>query len=129
MYAVVVKDWKMSPRGVRREPIIAPQRERRALARIGEALAPRKRGAARLRGPRGEEMIIPRSLYALCGNGAPRAIRAPDLQIRSHLVPIARSTTYLECGPLGVHRGGACSPAAAPRPEGKRPDTGCDADL
>jgi excisionase family DNA binding protein len=65
MYAVVVKDWKTSPRGVSREPIIAPQRERRALERIGEALAPRKRGAARLRGPRGEEMIIPRSLYAV----------------------------------------------------------------
>src|SRR5439155_9775088 len=63
MYAVVVKDAR--PRGVSREPIIAPQRERRALERIGEALAPRKRGAARLRGPRGEEMIIPRSLYAV----------------------------------------------------------------
>jgi len=65
MYAVVVKDLRMRPRGASREPIIAPQRERRALERIDEALSPRKRGVARLRGPRGEEMIIPQSLYAV----------------------------------------------------------------
>jgi len=35
MYAVFVKDWKVSPPAVGREPIIAPERERRALARIG----------------------------------------------------------------------------------------------
>jgi len=65
MYAVVVKQSKASSRELRREPIIAPQRERRALERIGKALAPNTRGAARLRGPRGEEMIIPRSLYVV----------------------------------------------------------------
>lgn len=37
---------------VGRQPIIAPERERRALARIGKALTPKMPGKARLRGPR-----------------------------------------------------------------------------
>ena len=65
MYSLVVKDWKVSRAGGSREPIVAPQRERPALERIRQALAPKKPGRARLRGPRGEEMIIPQSLYAV----------------------------------------------------------------
>jgi excisionase family DNA binding protein len=59
-----VKDWRVSPTRDARAPIIAQARERAALERIGAALVPKKRGTARLRGPRGEEMIIPQSLYA-----------------------------------------------------------------
>ena len=43
---------------------MAPERERKAMERIGQALAPKRPGKARLRGPHGEEMIIPHSLYA-----------------------------------------------------------------
>lgn len=66
MYSLLVKkDRDVPPVRGSREPILAPERERPALLRIGEALAPKRPGAARLRGPRGEEMIIPQSLYAV----------------------------------------------------------------
>jgi excisionase family DNA binding protein len=66
MYSLLVKqDRNMAPARGSREPIIALERERPALVRIGEALAPKRPGAARLRGPRGEEMVIPQSLYAV----------------------------------------------------------------
>ena len=60
-----MEDWTASPGHLSREPIIAPAGERQALERIGRAIAPPNRGVARLRGPRGEEMIIPQSLYAV----------------------------------------------------------------
>jgi excisionase family DNA binding protein len=66
MYSLVVrKDWDAQPSDVSPEPIGAPERQRQALVRIGKALTLKKPGAARLRGPRGEEMIIPQSLYAV----------------------------------------------------------------
>ena len=66
MYSLMVrKERDDSPADVSREPIIAPERERAALTRIGDALAPKRPGTARLRGPRGEEMLIPQSLYAV----------------------------------------------------------------
>jgi excisionase family DNA binding protein len=66
MYSLAVrKDQDTPPVAGSRDPIVAPERERRALERIGEALAPKRSSAARLRGPRGEEMIIPQSLYAV----------------------------------------------------------------
>jgi len=40
-----------------------------------------------------------------CKIGARRAIRTPDLDIRSHLTPLEGSMTYVECASLGVHRG------------------------
>jgi excisionase family DNA binding protein len=66
MYSVVVKrERDDAPADVSREPIAAPERERAALTRIGDALGPKRPGAARLRGPRGEEMLLPQSLYAV----------------------------------------------------------------
>ena len=66
MYSLMVrKERDDSPADVSREPIVAPERERAALTRIGDALAPKRPGTARLRGPRGEEMLIPQSLYAV----------------------------------------------------------------
>ena len=46
-------------------------------------------------------------------DGAPRAIRTPDLQIRSHLAPLDRSMTYVESTSVGVHRG--CIAERSPR--------------
>ena len=65
MYSLLVRKVQDGPPAdPGREPIVAPERERAALTRIGGVLGPKKPGAARLRGPRGEEMLIPPSLYA-----------------------------------------------------------------
>jgi len=101
MYAVVVKDRKASPSGASREPIIAAQRERRALERIGHALAPKMRGAARLRGPRGEEMIIPQSLYAVLVQAVKDLMSGRAVSI----MPVtAELTTQQAAGLLNVSR-------------------------
>jgi excisionase family DNA binding protein len=101
MYAVVVKDWKVDPAGASREPIIAPERERPALERIGEALGPKRRGAARLRGPRGEEMIIPQSLYAVLVQAVKELMRGRAISI----VPVTvELTTQQAADMLNVSR-------------------------
>src|ERR671918_218157 len=101
MYAVVVKDGKVDRAGASREPIIAPERERPALERIGEALAPKRRGAARLRGPRGEEMHIPQSLYAVLVQAVKELMRGRAISI----VPVtAELTTQQAADMLNVSR-------------------------
>lgn len=52
----------MATNTVTREPIIAPEKERLELERIEKTL-PAKHGKARLIGPKGEQSIIPESLY------------------------------------------------------------------
>ena len=80
------------------------------------------RQEARRRTPEAHQMLTTDFLNG-CGildkslkiNGAPRAIRTPDLQIRSHLVASVRSIAYPVCTALGVRRGGALHLAAAGR--------------
>jgi excisionase family DNA binding protein len=101
MYSVVVKDWHVKPAGVSREPIVAPERERGALERIGQALAPKKPGRARLRGPRGEEMIIPQSLYAVLVQAVKELMNGRAISI----VPVtAELTTQQAADMLNVSR-------------------------
>jgi excisionase family DNA binding protein len=101
MYSVVVKDWDVSSAGVSREPIVAPERERRALERIGEALRPKKSRGARLRGPRGEEMIIPQSLYAVLVQAVKQLMSGRAISI----VPVtAELTTQQAADMLNVSR-------------------------
>jgi excisionase family DNA binding protein len=98
LYTVVVGRWDAN-RAVR-EPIVAPARERKALERIGRALAP-KPGKARLRGPHGEEMIIPHSLYTALLQAVKQLMSGRAISI----VPVtAELTTQQAADMLNVSR-------------------------
>lgn len=84
-----------------REPIIAPERERKALERIGKALPSKRPGKARLRGPHGEEMIIPHSLYAVLVQAVKQLMSGRAISI----VPVmAELTTQQAADMLNVSR-------------------------
>jgi excisionase family DNA binding protein len=87
--------------GGSREPIVAPERERPALERIRQALGPKKPGGARLRGPGGEEMIIPQSLYAVLVQAVKELMSGRAISI----VPVtAELTTQQAADMLNVSR-------------------------
>ena len=101
LYTVVVGRWDKSTAAAGREPIIAPERERKALERIGKALAPKRPGKARLRGPHGEEMIIPLSLYAVLLQAVKQLMSGRAISI----VPVtAELTTQQAADMLNVSR-------------------------
>jgi excisionase family DNA binding protein len=82
-------------------PIIAPEKERKALERIDKALQPKKAAKARLRGPHGEEMIIPRSLYVVLLEALKQLITGRAISI----VPVtAELTTQQAADLLNVSR-------------------------
>jgi excisionase family DNA binding protein len=98
---MVTKDRDTPPADPSREPIVAPERERAALTRIGGALAPKRPGAARLRGPRGEEMLIPPSLYAVLVEAVKQLMAGRAISI----VPVmAALTTQQAADMLNVSR-------------------------
>src|SRR5262245_35471892 len=101
MYTVVVGSKQVSSAPPGREPIVAPERERKALERIGRALGPKRPGKARLRGPHGEEMIIPHSLYAVLVQAVRQLMSGRAISI----VPItAELTTQQAADMLNVSR-------------------------
>jgi excisionase family DNA binding protein len=101
MYTVVVGGKDTSTAPASREPIVAPERERKALERIGKALAPKRAGKARLRGPHGEEMIIPHSLYAVLVQAVRQLMSGRAISI----VPVtAELTTQQAADMLNVSR-------------------------
>ena len=101
MYTVVMGGKDTSTAGAGREPIVAPERERKALERIGKALAPKRAGKARLRGPHGEEMIIPHSLSAVLVQAVRQLMSGRAISI----VPVtAELTTQQAADMLNVSR-------------------------
>jgi len=91
----------MSTASLGRNPIIAPEKERKALERIDKALQPKKAARARLRGPDGEEMIIPRSLYVVLLEALKQLITGRAISI----VPVmAELTTQQAADLLNVSR-------------------------
>jgi excisionase family DNA binding protein len=101
LYTVIVRGEDTSPAPAGREPIVAPERERKALERIGRALAPKRPGKARLRGPHGEEMIIPHSLYTVLVQAVKQLMSGRAISI----VPVtAELTTQQAADMLNVSR-------------------------
>ena len=85
-------------------PIIAPEKERKALERIDKALQTKKAkkaAKAHLRGPDGEEIIIPRSLYVVLLEALKQLITGRAISI----VPVtAELTTQQAADLLNVSR-------------------------
>jgi excisionase family DNA binding protein len=91
----------MSTAPIAHEPILAPERERKALARIEEALKPKRQTKARLLGPDGEGMIIPHSLYAVLREAVQQLSAGRGISI----VPVtAELTTQQAADMLNVSR-------------------------
>ena len=102
MYSLEVpKRSESTPAGRTREPIVAPQRERRALERISQWFTPSRRGAGRLRGPSGEDMIIPQSLYMVVTEAIRHLMQGRGISI----VPVMSAlTTQQAADMLNVSR-------------------------
>jgi excisionase family DNA binding protein len=101
MYTGAKEVRSMSAAPLGGNPIIAAERERKALERIDKALQARRAAKARLRGPHGEEMIIPRSLYVVLLEALKQLITGRGISI----VPVtAELTTQQAADLLNVSR-------------------------